>query len=137
MKHKNTTKLLRASVFGMTLLPTVLVGQDAAIADDEVLWMSPFEVTSESVSGYTSTETLAGTRIKTDLKDLAQSISVVNSQFLQDTGATSSEDLLVYTSNTEVGGIYGNFSGVGGVSTYNENSKPQRKYTCARFGCCR
>lgn len=107
----------------MTLLPTVLVGQDAAVADDEVLWMSPFEVTSESVSGYTSTETLAGTRIKTDLRDLAQSISVVNSQFLQDTGATSSEDLLVYTSNTEVGGIYGNFSGVGGVSTYNENSK--------------
>jgi outer membrane receptor protein involved in Fe transport len=57
------------------------------------------------------------------LRDLANSISVVNTQFLKDTGATSASDLLVYTANTEVGGISGNFSGLGGSSSYNENGK--------------
>ena len=57
------------------------------------------------------------------MRDLANSISVVNTQFLKDTGATSASDLLVYTANTEVGGISGNFSGMGGSSSYNENGK--------------
>ena len=44
---------------------------------------------------------------------LAKAVSVVNQQFLQDTGATTNKELLVYTANTEVGGVQGNFAGVG------------------------
>jgi outer membrane receptor protein involved in Fe transport len=125
MRQKSTQKLLRTSVFGMALLPAAILAQSTTGDElsDDIYLLSPFEVTTESNSGYTTTETLAGTRIKTDLRDLAQSISVINTQFLKDTGATSSEDLLVYTANTEVGGIGGNFSGFGGGSTFNENSK--------------
>ncbi|MBN2068366.1 MAG: TonB-dependent receptor plug domain-containing protein [Opitutales bacterium] len=136
MKPNKTTQLFRSSVFGITLLPAVLIGQTTDTADqgldEEIYLLSPFEVTSSSNSGYTTTETLAGTRIKTDLKDLANSISVVNTQFLKDTGATSSKDLLLYTSNTEVGGVFGNFSGTGGGSSYNENNNLLRPSTNTR-----
>lgn len=101
----------------------MLVGQETDEVDENVYVMSPFEVSSSSNTGYSSTETLGGTRIRTDLSDIASSISVINSQFLKDTGATGSQDLLVYTTNTEVGGVSGNFSGMGGGQTYNENSK--------------
>jgi outer membrane receptor protein involved in Fe transport len=53
---------------------------------------------------------LAGTRVRTDLKDVASAISVVTAQFLQDTGAKNAQDLLVYTPSTEVAGLRGNFS---------------------------
>ncbi len=83
-------------------------------AEDEAIVLSPFVISAtEDVGSYQATSTLAGTRLRTDLKDVGSSISVVTSQFLQDTGATSSEQLLVYTAGTEVGGSQGNFSGVG------------------------
>ncbi|MFA5056706.1 MAG: TonB-dependent receptor plug domain-containing protein, partial [Opitutaceae bacterium] len=57
--------------------------------------------------------TLAGTRVRTDLKDVASSISVVTAQFMKDINATNNQTLLQYTPNTEVGGVYGNYAGVG------------------------
>lgn len=90
--------------------------------DEDVFELSPFEVTAEDQSGYKVTSTLAGNRIKTDLKDVASSISVYTDKFLKDTGATDNQSLLTYTTNAEVGGIQGNFSGMGGSATFNENS---------------
>jgi len=88
--------------------------------DENVYEMSPFIVESSESDGYTITETLAGTRIRTDMKDLAASVSTISEMFLNDTGATGSEDLLVFTPNTEVGGLEGNFSGVGNDGSLNE-----------------
>ncbi|MEO6002090.1 MAG: hypothetical protein ABIZ04_05995, partial [Opitutus sp.] len=86
---------------------------------DEAIVLSPFVVdATEDSGGYQAKSTLAGTRVRTDLKDIASSISVVTKQFLQDTGAKNSADLLVYTTNTEVGGLGGNFSSTGGGLTY-------------------
>ena len=73
--------------------------------------MSPFVVQSEEDKGYVATDTLSGTRIKTELRDIGASISVVNQQFLQDLGAVRADDLLTYTTGTEVVGIQGNYSG--------------------------
>ncbi|MBT3480877.1 MAG: TonB-dependent receptor, partial [Opitutales bacterium] len=84
-------------------------------ADQEIFELSPFTVDASDDTGYQATSTLAGTRIKTNLKDLGSSISVITSQFLEDTGATDAGSLLSYTSNTEVGGNQGNFSGAGDV----------------------
>lgn len=88
---------------------------------DETVVLSPFVVTADEDVGYTANSTLAGTRVRTELKDVASAISVVTSQFLQDTGSKNQQDLLVYTTNTEVAGVRGNFSAAGGASTYNEN----------------
>jgi hypothetical protein len=91
---------------------------------DEAIVLSPFVVdATEDKGSYQATATLAGTRLRTELKDVGSSISVITSQFLQDTGAKSSEDLLVYTGNTEVGGVRGNFTGTGNGQQLNESSK--------------
>jgi outer membrane receptor protein involved in Fe transport len=94
------------------------------IDDDSgvVMVLSPFVVESSEDNGYLASATLAGTRVRTDLRDVASAISVVTQQFLQDTGAKNSPDLLVYTPGTEVTGIRGNFSGVAGNSVFVENT---------------
>ncbi len=45
--------------------------------DEETIQLTPFEVTSTQDKGYQATETLAGTRIRTDLKDVGSAISVI------------------------------------------------------------
>lgn len=79
--------------------------------DDEVVMLSPFEVTSDQNEGYMATSSLAGSRLNTSLKDISSAITVVTPQFLQDTASTKVQDILVYTTNTEVAGISGNFYG--------------------------
>ena len=101
--------------------------------DDEEIWeMSPFEVTPVDEGGYAATDTLAGTRVRTDLRDIASSISVITSSFLEDTGSKNAEDLLVYTTNTEIGGVTGNFSGLGGSVTFSERETLLRPNTNTR-----
>lgn len=72
--------------------------------------LSPFEVQEDRDTGYAASGTLMGTRLRTDLKDLAASISVVTKDFMADINATDLEGLLGYTAGTEVAGIGGNFS---------------------------
>jgi hypothetical protein len=94
----------------------------AAPSEEEAVVLSPFVVdASEEKGSYKANSTLAGTRVRTDLTNVASALTVVTAQFLQDTGATNTMDLLVYTPNTEVAGLNGNFSGQAGNTTYNEN----------------
>ena len=79
-------------------------------AGDTALVLSPFEVRPEEDNGYQATSTLAGTRLRSELKDLAASITVVTKDFMTDVNATDLTSLLVYTAGTEVGGYGGNFS---------------------------
>lgn len=83
-------------------------------AEEEIFELSPFEVNADDNNGYVTTTTLAGNRLATDLKDLGTSLSVYNTQFMKDIGATDQKTLLQYTLGTEVGGILGNYSGSGG-----------------------
>ena len=85
-------------------------------AADQPITLSVFTVNSEEDKGYRATSTLAGSRLKTSLKDLAGGIQVVTEQFLKDTGSNDSARLLVYTTNTEVAGNDGNFSGNNGAT---------------------
>jgi hypothetical protein len=90
---------------------------------EEPTVLSPFVVdAAEDKGSYKANSTLAGTRVRTDLKDVASAITVVTAQFLQDTGAKNAEDLLVYTPSTEVSGIRGNFSGAAGAAVAQENT---------------
>ncbi|MEX0323885.1 MAG: TonB-dependent receptor plug domain-containing protein [Puniceicoccaceae bacterium] len=93
---------------------TVCVPVAFAQADDEDIFeLSPFEVSAEESDGYLATSTLAGTRIRTDLRDLSTPITAITAEFLEDTASTDNQDLLVYTTGTEVGGLFGNFGGFG------------------------
>jgi outer membrane receptor protein involved in Fe transport len=77
---------------------------------ETLVTLSPFSVRADRDFGYRATNTLAGTRLRSELKDLAASISVVTKEFMDDVNATDLTSLLVYTLGTEVGGYGGNFS---------------------------
>jgi hypothetical protein len=86
---------------------------------DDVVTLSPFEVTTTDDVGYVTANTLAGNRLNTDVRDLGTSLSIYNQAFLNDIGATDNQSLLKYTLGTEIGGIQGNFSGSGGGTAPN------------------
>lgn len=110
------------AIVATLLLPAIGLAQSSSDEEDEVFTLSPFEVSGEDDSGYFTQATLAGNRLKTDLKDLGTSLSVYNDQFLDDIGATDNSTLLKYTLGTEVGGVNGNFSGSGGGTDPNSNA---------------
>lgn len=87
--------------------------------DGEVFELSPFSVNSEEDSGYRATSTLAGTRLKTDLKNVGSAISILTEEFFDDTGATDAAGALSYAMSTEVSGPQGNFAGNSFNSTGN------------------
>lgn len=92
-----------------------------AAAGDTPVELSPF-VVQDRTGGYYAAQTLAGSRLRQDLRDLGASIQVVTRDFLDDLGATGLDELLQFTTSTEVGGIAGNFTGAidggtGDVST--------------------
>src|SRR5688572_9782068 len=68
---------------------------------DEPVVLSPFMVDATQDRGYRATSTLAGSRINTNLKDVAASITEVTSEFLSDVSAVDINDVLVYMANTE------------------------------------
>lgn len=98
--------------------------QDNGDSEDDVYTLSPFSVDASENEGYRATNTLAGTRIKTRIKDIATAISVYTEAFLEDTASTNAEELLVYSAGTEVPGLSGNFANVsaGGAATINDDA---------------
>jgi outer membrane receptor protein involved in Fe transport len=99
-------------------------GAAAANNTDEDLYvLSPFEVTSSKDTGYVAAETLAGTRIRTDLKDVGSAISVVTKEMMNDIGATDNATLLQYTTNAEVAGTRGTYAGLGNAATVDETGR--------------
>lgn len=68
---------------------------EAAIALD------PFTVSGERDVGYVATNTLAGSRLNTALKDTPASISVLTSEFLSDIGAFELESAMNYAANVQ------------------------------------
>lgn len=79
--------------------------------DEDMITLSPFVIQSERDTGYRATSTLAGSRLNTPLSDIGASVSVLTKDLIDDLGATSLNDLLIYAGGTEASGINGNFSG--------------------------
>jgi hypothetical protein len=91
---------------------------------EEVRVLSPFEVSASRTLGYQANDTLAGTRINAQLKDIANSVQVVTKEFLEDTGATDLSELLIFTTATEVYGASGN-AGLGNLTNNDGTSLGQ------------
>lgn len=105
---------------------------DASLdGEDETIVLSPFEVKADANSGYQAAETLAGNRMRTELRDVGSAITVATESFMRDIGATNSESLLQFMPSTEVGGSQGNFlvgSSVGDAGVLDDTAarvKPQ------------
>lgn len=121
MKYPMTCPRLRTQISTLTLLTlSVAIGTargQTAPADnapkDEIVVLSPFVVSTAEDAGYAARNTLAGTRIRTDLKDVGAAVSVFTAKFLQDTNSTNVEELFVYGTGLEVNGQGGNYLGRG------------------------
>ena len=69
----------------------------AEAASSTVVQLSPFQVSSEKDVGYLANNTLAGSRIRTNLADVANAISVFTPEFIADLNAFSENDLMRYS----------------------------------------
>ncbi|PTX90950.1 TonB-dependent receptor [Opitutus sp. ER46] len=69
---------------------------------DETVTLSPFEVKAEQNRGYVAAETLTGTRVATQIKDLPYTVNVMTSEFFEDFAMFQLDDSL-----TQVGGLTG------------------------------
>lgn len=118
MKTCTPTPRSRRSIwrpaFVLVLLPSLLVADEPSVEEDdeEPIILSPFEVSADADSGYYASQTLAGGRINSQLEDIGTSIQVVTEELLNDVGAKRGEEILLYTTNTDVAGPGGNASGV-------------------------
>ncbi len=111
------TGLIVFAAFACPLFAQTAPAVNSAPVEEPILTLSPFVVQADDTKGYYANSTLAGTRVRTSLADIASSISVVTPEFLQDTASTNAQDLLVYTTGTEIPGLGGNYASPGGVTS--------------------
>ena len=81
--------------------------------EEEVIEMSPFVVQTSGDVGYLAQNSLAGSRMNSNLKDLGAAVSVLTEEFIGDLGATSMKDIILYSSNSvpEFGDSATNYNG--------------------------
>jgi hypothetical protein len=80
---------------------TTTAPQPAPKTSDETVTLTPFEVAAGSEEGYLATQTLSGTRMKTDLKDIGSALTVFTEQLMDDLGANSIYNLMSFAPNTD------------------------------------
>ncbi len=124
MKTKTTTRNWMLLLAGAIVSLPAFAQEDENKESDDIFELSPFTVSAEDNQGYMATSSLAGTRLKTDLRDIGAAVSVYTEEFLEDIDATSVEDILTYTTSTEGGGINGNFAGFTGESSDDVRGNP-------------
>ncbi|MBC9867046.1 MAG: TonB-dependent receptor plug domain-containing protein [Opitutae bacterium] len=119
------------------LYPLLLIGLSAGMLsaqeqedeeDSDIFELSPFQVDESADLGYYSAQTLAGGRLKSNLRDVATTVQVVTQEMLEDVGATGLDEVLVYTTNTDVLGplsVYGALDDTAGDGTLEQSEARQ------------
>ena len=97
------------AAFYLFFLPLGLLAQTDN--EDDTYELTPFTIEDDANVGYLATLTLAGGRIQQNLKDTGAAVQVITAEFMEDIGASDIEELLMYTTSSEVAGILGNFTG--------------------------
>jgi iron complex outermembrane receptor protein len=95
-----TRRLAGISACGLALCVAAFAQTTAP--KDEVVELSPFEVKPDDNRGYAASETLTGTRVATQIKDLPYTVNVVTSEFFEDFAMWQIDD-----SFAQVGGLTG------------------------------
>ncbi|MBL9189684.1 MAG: TonB-dependent receptor plug domain-containing protein [Opitutaceae bacterium] len=70
-------------------------------SSSDTVVLTPFEVSTDKDNGYGATETLAGTRMRTNLRDVGASLTVLTPEFLQDLAVNSFDQALLYTPSVD------------------------------------
>ena len=78
-----------ASTLAAQSVPPTPPAASRAAVTNAVIELSPFTVTSEKDTGYVATNTLAGSRLNSSLKETPGALDVLTKDFLDDIGATT------------------------------------------------
>lgn len=97
-KRKQTSRLLGISLIA-SLSSMVSYGQTQE--EDEIFELSPFTVDGSTDDGYRASATTSGSRLNTELKDVAASVTVLTNAFLDDLGSTDLASALSMVAGTE------------------------------------
>lgn len=105
MKHCPTTgssglKRFFACVTSLLFVGGVAYSQETPPStelEDEVIMLSPFEVSESGDSGYYASNSISGSRINVAIQDIPLSIEVVTSDFIEDTGSVDLRESLRYS----------------------------------------
>jgi iron complex outermembrane receptor protein len=81
--------------------PATPAPSSTAAAEEPPVELSPFVISATSDVGWVATETLAGSRLRTDFKDVPNQIETLTKDFMIDLGLTSADQALIYTANSE------------------------------------
>ncbi|MFZ9745310.1 MAG: TonB-dependent receptor, partial [Opitutaceae bacterium] len=92
--------LLLAAALGAQTAPTPPAPAAPAPAGGTVV-LNPFTVDASTDVGYAAASTLGGTRLKSELRDVASQIDVMTAEFLEDIGALTLDESLRYSLNIE------------------------------------
>jgi iron complex outermembrane recepter protein len=113
--------LLGASLF---TLPLCVFAQKASSApaakEEEMITLNPFVVNANANQGYYASETLSGTQMKSQVRDLANPITVLTEEFMKDIGAVNYQEALEFLPSTRE--FKGDASDTEGVN--NRNGTP-------------
>lgn len=74
---------------------------DARASREGAIELSPFVISAGTETGWVATETLAGTRLRTDLKDVANQVETLTREFMLDLGLTNLDQAMIYSINVE------------------------------------
>jgi iron complex outermembrane recepter protein len=102
-----TETIRMLSAFSLLICPSLFAQETAD--DEQVLELSPFEVSADSEIGYLATETLSGTRLRSNLGDIGASVDVLTKEFLSDIAAVDMYDALDFVGNVDTYAVAGGF----------------------------
>jgi iron complex outermembrane recepter protein len=77
------------------------IGNARGVASEEALQLTTFTVKEDQDIGYESMHTTSGMRTVQELKNLANSISIINSQLIEDTGSITIDEMMKWSVSGE------------------------------------
>ena len=108
--------------FGSTLAAQTAPAATSPATEQAVV-LSPFTVSTDRDTGYAAQETLAGTRLRTSLRDVGSPMTVITKELIEDLGATSVQDALIFTPSVDTY-VAGTGAGQTGESYRYESGRP-------------
>ncbi len=104
MKSRRCLTVL-ASLFALTAsarAQTVSATSPSPSNPGGVVELTPFIVNTDKDTGYAASETLAGTRMRNDLRDVGAALTILTPEFLQDLAVNSFDQALIYTPSVDL-----------------------------------
>ena len=97
-----TLALLAGTALAQSVAPPASSAANAASAAEQAtLVLNPFIVSTEANKGYYASETLSGTQLKSQVRDLANPITILTEEFMRDIGAVNYEEALEFLPSTQ------------------------------------